>query len=129
MNQFQATITQIVSKGSLHAVKFTFGSTPLTMVSLELSDKLKVNTLVNLSVNPNYIALAKEKSPELSYSNQIESTITSIEKGAILSRVELLVNGTNFESIITSESLDRMQLAVGDKVVMLMKASEIYLVD
>ena len=129
MNQFQATISQIVSKGSLHAVKFTFGSTPLNMVSLELSDKLKVNTLVNLSVNPNYIALAKEKSPQLSYSNQIESTIRAIEKGAILSRVELLENGTYFESIITSESLDRMQLAVGDKVVMLMKASEIYLQD
>jgi len=129
MNQFQATISQIVSKGSLHIVKFTFGSTLLTMVSLELSDKLKVNTLVNLSVNPNYIALARETSPQLSYSNQIESTIRAIEKGAILSRVELLENGTYFESIITSESLDRMQLAVGDKVVMLMKASEIYLRD
>jgi len=128
MNIIQATITAIASVESLHIVKFDFEGTVLSMMSLELADEIVVGRVVNLTVNPTYIALAKECMGIMSYSNQIDAKIVSIDRGELLSSVKLLAGERELESIITTESLLRMGLELEDRVIMLIKASELSIV-
>ena len=128
MNLIPATITQIDSVEPLHIIKFSFGESTLSMMSLELPHSMAIDKKVNLTVNPSYIALAKGDCGVVSYSNQIPATILSIETGKLLSSIKLQAKETTLESIITTESAQRMELEVGDEVKMLIKASELSMV-
>ncbi|MCK9490569.1 MAG: TOBE domain-containing protein [Sulfurimonas sp.] len=125
MNRFQARVTKIQTKENLNIVNFEFASHKLTMMSLDLDESLKVSSLVKLSVKPTHIALAKEFSGVVSYSNQLDAKIVEVENGELLSSIKLSVGDANFESIITKNSSSRMSLKIGDAVKIFIKASEL----
>jgi molybdopterin-binding protein len=129
MNRFQATITQIESEGSLHIVTFDFHGTQLRMMSLELGAEVRVGVEVILTIKSTYIALAKQLEGEVSYTNLIPATIREIKQGRLLSSIELDAEGYRLESIITRGSAERMQLQAGEAVTMLIKASELSIVE
>lgn len=125
MNRFQAKVTKIQTKESLNIVNFEFASHKLTMMSLDLDESIKVSSLVELSVKPTHIALAKEFSGVVSYSNQLSAEIVEVDNGELLSSIKLSVGDANFETIITRDSSTRMNLRVGDMVKIFIKASEL----
>ncbi len=125
MSSISATVTNIENCDSLHIVKFDCNGQTLSMMSLELDDKIKVGTKVKLVVKPTHIAIAKNFSGEVSYSNKLETTIINIENGQLLSSVKLDFVDTTLESIITVNSSKKMDLKVGDKVIAFIKASEL----
>ncbi|MDY0234150.1 MAG: TOBE domain-containing protein [Sulfurimonas sp.] len=125
MNRFHATVTKIQTKENLNIVNFEFASYKLTMMSLDLDESIKVSTLVRLSVKPTHIALAKEFSGVVSYSNQLGAEIIEVENGELLSSIKLSVGDAKFQSIITKDSSVRMDLKVGDMVKIFIKASEL----
>ena len=125
MSSIIARVSHIENCDSLHIVKFDFNGQALSMMSLELSDKIKVGTKVKLVVKPSHIAIAKNFSGKLSYSNRLDTTIESIENGQLLSSVKLGFFDTTLESIITRSSSQKMNLQVGDNVTALIKASEL----
>jgi len=125
MNRFNATVTRIQTKENLHVVNFEFTSHKLSMMSLDLDEALKVSSLVELSVKPTHIAIAKEFIGVVSYSNQLDAKIVEIENGELLSNIKLSVSDVNFESVITKNSSTRMNLEVGDMVKIFIKASEL----
>jgi molybdopterin-binding protein len=95
------------------------------MMSLELNDAIKAGTKVKLSIAPSHVAIAKNLSGDVSYSNRLPSTILSIENGKLLSSLKLGFFDTVLESIITVESSKRLDLKVTDRVTALIKASEL----
>jgi len=125
MSSLIATVTNIDNCDSLHIVKFDCKGQTLSMMSLDLSDDIQVGVKVKLVVKPSHIAIAKNFSGEVSYSNQLETSIESCENGQLLSSVKLLFVDTTLESIITVNSSQKMDLKVGDKVTAFIKASEI----
>lgn len=125
MSSIIATVTQIDNCDSLHIVKFDCHNQTLSMMSLDLTDKIKIGTKVKLVIKPSHIAIAKNFSGEVSYSNKLDTIINSIENGQLLSSVKLDFFDTTLESIITLNSSQRMGLKVGDKVTAFIKASEI----
>lgn len=125
MSNLIATIKEIQTVDSLNIVSFDFFGTTLTMMSLELKDEVKIGKQVILRIKPTTVAIAKDFSGDISYSNQIESTINSIEIGELLCSIKLNSNNTIFESIITSKSAKRLDLKENDKVTAFIKASEI----
>jgi len=133
MNRFQATITQIESEGSLHIVTFDFEGTQLRMMSLELGAEVRVGCVVMLTIKSTYIALAKSAietfAESVSYTNLIPATIMEIRQGKLLSSIELDAGGYRLESIITRSSAERMRLAAGEVVTMLIKASELSIIE
>jgi len=129
MNRFQATIMQIESEGSLHIVTFDFEGTQLRMMSLELGAEVRVGSVAILTIKSTYIALAKAFQGEVSYTNLIPATITQIQQGKLLSSIQLDAGGYRLESIITRGSAERMKLAANDKVTMLIKASELSIIE
>ena len=125
MSNLIATVSSIQSCDSLHIVKFDLNGHTLSMMSLDLSEKITLGTKVILAIKPSHIAIAKEFSGEVSYSNQLETTIVSCENGQLLSSVKLLFVDTTLESIITVNSSKKMNLKKGDKVTAFIKASEV----
>jgi molybdopterin-binding protein len=110
---------------SLHIIRFDFRGEVLSMMSLDISDNIKIGTRVKLVVKPTHIAIAKKFSGDVSYSNQLPCTIKSINNGKLLSSIKLSVYDTVLESIITVNSSQKMNLKVGDEVIAFVKASEL----
>ena len=129
MSQMIATVTSIENCDSLHIVKFDFYGQTLSMMSLELDNKIKINTQVKLQVKPTNIAIGKSFSGEISYSNQLKCIITDIENGQLLSSVKLQNFDTTLESIITSTSTKKLNLKVTDMVTAFIKASDLFIAE
>lgn len=61
--------------------------------------------------------------------NQIAGTVKSIDKGSIMSLVKVDVPANiQLSSVMTIESLDDMDLKVGDKVKVIVKAVQVLLI-
>ena len=125
MSRLKARILEIESVENLNIVKFSFNSTILTMMSLDLSENMVVGRDVYLVLKPTHIVIAKEFSGLVSFSNKMEAIVESVENGKLLSCVKLLVDGVVIESIITLESAKEMNLKIGDRVTAMLKASEL----
>lgn len=125
MSGLIAKVTQIDNCESLNIVKFECNSQTLTMMSLDLDPRIKDGVKVRLSVKPSHVAIAKNFSGDVSYSNILDTTIISCKNGQLLSSVKLKYFDTTLESIITLNSSKRMDLKEGDKVFAFIKASEL----
>ncbi len=125
MNTLIATVTKLDTIDNLNIVKFDFSDQTLSMMSLDLSDDIQIGTKVKLITKPSYIAIAKEFSGMLSYSNQLKAKIKELENGKLLSSVKLQIEEFVLESIITFESSQKMDLKIGDEVTAFIKASEL----
>ncbi|MBU1659678.1 TOBE domain-containing protein [bacterium] len=125
MNKLIARVVQIESMDGLTIVNFDFFGTTLCMMSLDLSADVQAGVQVRLSAKSTHIAIAKDFSGLVSYSNMFEAKIVSVENGQLLSRVHLSVKGVPFESLITLNSSKRMNLQANDDVTLFIKASEL----
>lgn len=129
MNKIRAKVTQIQSEQNLTIVSFAFASYKLRMMSLELDSSIEVGSEVILTSKATSLGLAKDIQGSLSYSNKLPARITSIENGVLLSSVKLLCEGVALESIITKDSVERMQLSVDEELHILIKASELSILE
>jgi molybdopterin-binding protein len=63
---------------------------------------------------------------KISARNQLSGTVTAITPGAVNGKVKIDVGGGNvITSSITEEAIEDLGLAVGDKVTVLIKASDV----
>lgn len=63
---------------------------------------------------------------KLSARNQIKGKVTKVKKGPIIGQVEVeLVLPGKITSVITSDSIDEMNLKVGDAVRAVIKSTEV----
>ena len=62
---------------------------------------------------------------ELSARNQLKGTIKSVDIGDIMAEVVIDIGGQEITSSITRKSAQRLDLKVGQKVVAIIKATEV----
>ena len=129
MSQIIATVKSIVNFKQINIVEFELQGFMLKMMSLDLNEKVQVGSRVVVGVKPTNIALAKNLSGELSVSNQLNATIEEVDNGELLSSISLKIGENIFESIITKSSAQRMQLEKNDYVIMLIKASDVSIME
>jgi len=127
MNQLEANIKQIQSVDSLTMLTLSLKNRVLTMVSLELDSKVQVGKRVTLACKPTSIALANIdiEQNDISYSNQLEVEVVQVEGGKILSAFILDFESFTLESIVTTNSIEKMELKEGSRVLALIKAHEL----
>lgn len=63
----------------------------------------------------------------LSARNRLEGKVTEIQVGGVMAHVVVLVGDNLVESVITKRSVDEMKLKVGDKVIAVIKSTEVML--
>ena len=129
MSNIIATVSKIQNCDSLNIVNFDFNGTPLSMMSLELNANIQIGTKVKLNCKSSHIAIAKNFSGEVSYSNRLDCEIVSLVNGELLCCLHLKIFDTVLESIITVNSSKKMDLKVGDKVTAFIKASELSILE
>ena len=125
MSRLLATIKKIQSVDNLNLVTFDFNGIELKMMSLGLHDEVQVGKKVSLAIKPSSVAIAKEFSGSISYTNKIHASIVEVNNGELLSSITLQANGNEFESLMTLEISQQMDLLVGDVVIALPQASEL----
>lgn len=123
MSDLVATVQSIQCHDGVNIVTFALGEQILTMVSLELDEALGVGSECILSVNASSVAIGKNLSGMLSYSNQLSAKVVAIEKGTLLARILLDISENRVESMITVASTERLGLEVGDQVTALIKST------
>jgi len=127
MNELKAIVSNIQSVDSLNIIQFDYTGTTLTMMGLELPN-IKIGSKVILSVKPTHIAIAKDFNGNISLSNIIKAKIKELNNGKLLSSIVLEIKEQIImQSIITYNSSKRMNLKVADEVVMLIKASDLFI--
>jgi molybdate transport system regulatory protein len=75
------------------------------------------------------VSLAKNLSGRISLRNRMAARVESIRKGKLLSEVRLDYRGHAEVSVITTRSVERLELAPGDEVEGLVKANEVTLLE
>jgi len=124
MNKLEAVVSKIDSLDNLTIAQFDFKGINLSMMSLELSD-IYVGKSVILKVNASHISIAKKFSGDISLSNKLNCIIDKLDKGILLSSLKLNVKGIIITSIITTNSVNRMNLEENDEVTAFVKASDL----
>ena len=62
---------------------------------------------------------------EISARNQLKGQITRVKSGAVMAEVEVKVKSGKVVAAITDGSVKRLKLKVGDKVTVIIKATEV----
>ncbi len=125
MNKIKATITKIIKHQNISALSFNALGFEMGMVALEIDENFQVGTEVMLFAKATNISLAKEIQNQLSISNQLQGEVCEVSYGAILCSVKIQIENTVLESIITQNSASKMDIKVGDKIIALIKASDV----
>jgi molybdate transport system regulatory protein len=64
---------------------------------------------------------------KLSTRNQLEGTVTAVSLGGIMAEVTVDIGGQQIVAAITRGSAEELELAEGDAVIVLIKATEVML--
>jgi molybdopterin-binding protein len=71
--------------------------------------------------------LEKESVMKLSARNQLSGDVVAVKEGAVEAQVKIDIGGQTVTSVITMDALNEMGIAVGDKVVAIIKADAVML--
>jgi len=129
MNHIRAVVTKIESMDNLTMVAFDTQNQFMQMMSLGLNTNISVGSVVTLGAKASNIALAKEFYGMISISNQLNAIVKSVNNGELLSSIKIMIGDYQLESVVSLKSAKHMNLQVGDKVVALIKASELSILE
>ena len=127
MNKIHAEVKEIQNSENLNIVTFAYKDSSFKMMSLDLNERVKSGARVIISFKPTAVAIAKNISGELSYSNQLKTKIISLEIGELLCSLKLRFYDVTLESIITTASQKRMNLEPNNEVTALIKSSDLFI--
>lgn len=125
MNRISAVVTAIESVDTITVVDFDASGTPMRMMALEMTERVEVGSKVLLGVKASGVILAKAFGGSLSISNRLDAVVESVKNGRLVSSVKVRFGEARMESIITRESSERMGLQPGDRLTVLIKASDL----
>jgi molybdate transport system regulatory protein len=127
MNKLPGKIAQVETHGSVALVDVAVGERRFTATLVGASDEVATwpaGMAVMLLFKETEVALAKNLSGLISMRNRLPGAVTAIERGRLLTKVTLDVDGHIIESIVTTRSTHALALGVGDAVEGLVKANE-----
>jgi molybdate transport system regulatory protein len=127
MNRLPGHIAAVDMQGSIALIDAVVGKQTLTAMLIEASHdtaQWQVGTPVTLLFKETEVALARHLSGMISMRNRMPCTVTGMECGKLLTRVQLNFDGHAIESVITTRSAMALGIAVGIELEALVKANE-----
>ena len=123
----KAKISAIEQNDGVSVFEFSAENLSLKMLSLENLQNLKIGDEVWLNFKSSDVFVATSPLLNCSVSNEIKAEISDIKKGQITSSLHLNAGKFEFESIISTSSLKRLNLALGDQIYAYVKATSLYI--
>ena len=123
----KAKISAIEENDGVSVFEFNAANLSLKMLSLENLQNLKIGDEVRLNFKSSDVFVATSPLLNCSVSNEIKVRISDIQKGEITSSLHLNAGEFEFESIITTASLKRLNLSLGDQIYAYVKATSLYI--
>ena len=123
----KAKISAIEQNDGVSVFEFSAENLSLKMLSLENLQNLKIGDEVLLGFKSSDVFVATSALLNCSVSNEIKAEISNIQKGEITSSLHLNAGKFEFESIISTASLKRLNLAPGDQIYAYVKATSLYI--
>ncbi|PJZ69736.1 hypothetical protein CH373_11170 [Leptospira perolatii] len=133
MNRIEGEIIEIQTEGQLSLVKVQsvpFPDDIFVSIVIDTSDTSKYlwkGNRVEILFKETEVILALSKPDNVSVQNQFDCRIKSLEKGKLLSKVNLDYYGFELQSIITTAAVNRLQLKEGMILAALVKTNEVSL--
>ncbi len=124
MNRLPGRITAVESAGQVRLVDVLVEDAVFTAILLDAGDRLIPGAPVTLVFKETEVSLAKNLSGLVSLRNRLPSRVRAIDKGRVLAKITLDYRGREMVSVITTRSVGRLGLEVGDDVEALVKANE-----
>ena len=130
MNKLSGTILHVESTKTIALVDVQVRDdifSAIVLDTLENGSYLKKGSAVTLLFKETEVSIGKNLSGLISLRNRIAARIKNIERSEILSKVILDYQGSEIVAIITTRSIDRLDLKTGEPVEWLVKANEMTL--
>lgn len=130
MNKLKGIITAIHSSGEISLVDLDIKGETLSSLLIDTPQStpyLRLGEELLVLFKETEVSIGKALSGQISCRNRLRTTIRSIERSEILTKLMLDFNGFMIVSIITTRSSDALNLKVGDAVEGLIKSNEITL--
>ena len=123
----KAKISAIEQNDGVSVFEFSAENLSLKMLSLENLQNLKIGDEIWLNFKSSDVFVATSPLLNCSVSNEIKAQISDIQRGQITSSLHLNAGEFEFESIISTSSLKRLNLAPGDQIYAYVKATSLYI--
>lgn len=130
MNILTGTIDAIETKQNLSLVRVRVQDLHLTAIVLdtpESSDYLEIGKPVRVIFKETEVIIGAGDNHRISLRNKLPGTIQAIERGELLSRITIDTQAGAIVSIITTRSVDQLDLQTGSEVTAMVKTNEMML--
>ena len=130
MNLLTGVIEHIDISGNLSLIGIKVGECQFKSIVVETPetvDYLTIGGPVNVLFKETEVIIGIGDNMQISLRNKMDSTISSIEKGKLLTKLVLETNAGEVISIITTNAVENLNLTEGAKVMAMVKTNEILL--
>ena len=130
MNRITGKISQIQHSGAILLVDIDVdghGFSAMLIESATQPEWMKTGNTIDIVFKETEVALAKNLSGIISMRNRMKCRVQHIERGELLSKINLQFQKYQITSAITTRSVSALDLKVGDEVEALVKANEVSL--
>ncbi len=128
MNTIKAKVEDIRSDEYFSCITVRVNGTDLKLLKTEVPKWLRVGDEVECRVQEAAIALYKgDRDENVSIENHLKGELQHFRKGIVLSEVSIDTPCGKFNSLITTDAFERMELCEGCNVTLLLKAVDIKL--
>ena len=130
MNKLAGTIVGVESSEHMSMVDIDVNGDIFSSVVLETpktADYLTNGAKIAVLFKETEVAIAKNLSGQISLRNRFKAVIKSIERSPILTKLVLNYQQGEIISVISTRSVDRLELKQGDAVEWLVKTNEVSL--
>jgi len=124
MNTISATVINMKSVDGVTSLTLKSKSDILEVISLDIRSDIELGSRMVLGVEASHIALAKKISQEMSIVNRLQCSVVKIIKGELMWRVILEYHSSIFESIVSVNAAQKMNIEIGDVLFALVASSE-----
>jgi len=130
MNRLKGKIELINSHDELLLIELNVQETKMKAIIIGKPNDysyLEIGNEIAILFKETEVTISSYKNLNISIQNKLTCTITSLKKGKLLSQVNLDFNGISLSSIITTNSIENLNLKNEDTVTALIKTNEIIL--
>ncbi len=128
MNQLEGKIQSCTEAEGLVLLEINIGGSILhSIVIAHVDNTYYTDQPITVLFKETEVSISKKTNAELSIQNRLKAEITGIKSGQLLSEISMKFNKSKLNSVITTKSVEKLKLNIGDPVEALIKTNEIML--